>query len=222
MGEKTNYSGIDEMNSGVERKSHWESFYLQKPVAETSWHQAIPQMSLEMVERADVSPDTAIIDIGGGASLLGDHLLERGFRDVTILDISRAAQVQAQTRLGEHSARLKWVEADVTRFKPQRRYGLWHDRAAFHFLTETEDRKKYASVLELTLDSGGQAIIATFSPSGPKKCSGLEIVQYDTASIEQALGPAFRLLEMQEDVHLTPDGREQRFNYFRFLKNGPG
>jgi trans-aconitate methyltransferase len=206
------------VKDNVERKDHWESVYRQKAVEETSWHQPSPKMSLIMIGRTAVSVKTPIIDIGGGASLLADHLLGLGYRDVTVLDISRAALEQAQSRLGDRSKQLNWIEADVTRFKPARQYGLWHDRAAFHFLTETGDRQKYARVLEKALEPGGQAIIATFSPQGPKKCSGLDIVRYDAQKIEKTLGPAFRLLEQQEDLHTTPAGREQRFNYFRILK----
>jgi 2-polyprenyl-3-methyl-5-hydroxy-6-metoxy-1,4-benzoquinol methylase len=199
-------------------KNHWETVYRQKAVEETSWHQPSPKMSLWMIGRTAVSVETPIIDIGGGASLLADHLLGLGYRDVTVLDISRAALEQAQSRLGDRSKQLNWIEADVTRFRPARPYGMWHDRAAFHFLTDAEDQQRYASVLEEALEPGGQAIIATFSPQGPKKCSGLDIVRYDAQKIEKTLGPAFRLLEQQEDLHTTPAGREQRFNYFRILK----
>lgn len=199
-------------------KDHWESVYRQKAVEETSWHQPTPQMSLSMIGKTEASFDTPVIDIGGGASFLADHLLGLGYRDVTVLDISRAALEQAQARLRDRSEQLNWIEVDVTRFRPERRYGLWHDRAAFHFLTAAEDQQRYVSVLQESLESGGQAIIATFSPKGPSKCSGLDIVRYGARRIERALGPAFRLLEQQESLHITPGGREQRFNFFRILK----
>ena len=206
------------MKDNTERKDHWETVYRQKAVEETSWHQPSPEMSLTMIGQTAVSVETPIIDIGGGASFLADHLLELGYRDVTVLDISRAALEQARSRLGDRSEQLNWIEADITRFRPARQYGLWHDRAAFHFLTEAVDRQRYASVLEEALEPGGQAIIATFSPQGPKKCSGLDIVRYDAQKIGKTLGPAFRLLEQQADLHTTPAGREQRFNFFRILK----
>ncbi len=208
------------MKDNVGSKSHWDAVYQQKAVDETSWHQPVPEMSLAMIRRAAVSLETPVIDIGGGASFLADHLLDLGYGDVTVLDISRAALEQAQSRLGECSEQFSWIEADVTRFAPARRYGLWHDRAAFHFLTDAGDQKRYASVLEQALEPGGQAIIATFSPQGPKKCSGLETVRYDAPGIEKTLGPAFRLLEHQENLHITPRGQEQRFNFFRILKTG--
>lgn len=199
-------------------KEHWESVYRQKSFDETSWHQPVPTESLSMIAGAGIDPDAPVIDIGGGASLLADRLLGLGYRDVTVLDISRAALEQAQARLGELSDQLSWIEADVTRFRPERRYRLWHDRAAFHFLTEASDQQSYARVLEEALETGGQAIIATFSPRGPEKCSGLDIVKYDAPRIESTLGPAFQLLEQQEHLHVTPAGREQWFNYFRLRK----
>ena len=206
------------MKDNVGRKDHWETVYRRKAVEETSWHQPSPEISLKMIGETAASVETPIIDIGGGASFLADHLLGLGYRDVTVLDISRAALEQAQSRLGGRSNQLNWIEADITRFRPARQYGLWHDRAAFHFLTEAGDRQRYASVLEEALEPGGQAIIATFGPQGPKKCSGLDIVRYDAEKIEKTLGPVFRLLEQQDDLHTTPAGREQQFKYFRILK----
>ena len=206
------------MKDNVGSKNHWEAVYQQKAVEETSWHQPIPQLSLSMIGRTAVAVKTPIIDIGGGASYLADHLLDLGYSDVTILDISKAALEQAQARLGDCSNKLSWIEADVTRFRPARRYGLWHDRAAFHFLTEAGDQQRYVSVLEEALEPGGQAIIATFSPQGPKKCSGLDIVRFDAQKIRKTLGAAFRLLEQQESLHVTPGGKEQRFNCFRIRR----
>jgi ubiquinone/menaquinone biosynthesis C-methylase UbiE len=206
------------MTKDTERKDHWESVYQQKPADETSWHQAVPRWSLSMIAAANPGCDTPIIDIGGGASLLVDHLLEQGFNDVTVLDISAAALEQTKARLGSRAGRPCWVEADVTQFSPARRYGLWHDRAAFHFLTAPDDRRKYVGVLNRSLEPQGQAIIATFSPLGPEKCSGLEIIQYTAGKMQAVLGPSFELLEQQEELHLTPWGDKQNFNFFRFRK----
>jgi SAM-dependent methyltransferase len=202
----------------LRRKEHWDRVYTQKPFNQTSWHQAIPRRSLLMIAQA-ASLTTAIIDIGAGASLLVDHLLDRGFRDLSVLDVSGAALKQARSRLGERSKRLNWIEADVLEFIPGRSFGLWHDRAAFHFLTSMEDQQKYVSVLNQALEPGGQAIIATFSPEGPAKCSGLDIVQYNDSKMERVLGKSFRLLENQAELHVTPAGNEQAFNYFRFQKS---
>lgn len=206
------------VNKELTRKRHWEEVYRQKAACETSWYQEVPQPSLSMIENADTDLDTPVIDIGGGASLLVDKLLEMGFIDLTILDVSASALAQAKQRLAMKAERVSWLEADVTTFRPARRYGLWHDRAAFHFLTEPEDRQHYLNTLEQALQPGGQAVIAVFSPQGPKKCSGLDIVQYDADGMVEALGPTFQLLEEREALHVTPMGNEQWFNYFRLVK----
>lgn len=207
------------MIKNQKRKGHWEKVFRQKSADQTSWHQDVPQLSLAMIARASLDFKTPIIDIGGGASLLVDHLLEQGYSDLTILDISVAALEQAKARLGNRAGVPVWVEADVTRFRPVRQFGLWHDRAAFHFLTDPEDRRSYVDVLTRALITRGQAVIATFSPQGPEKCSGLDIIQYDASRIGETLGPAYDLLEQREERHLTPSGGEQWFNYFRFQKN---
>jgi hypothetical protein len=206
------------VNQATDRKDHWENVYRHKTADQTSWHQDVPQLSLAMIDKALSDRNTPIIDIGGGASLLVDHLLERGYSDLTILEISAAAITQSKARLGGRAEVPSWLEADVTRFNPSRRYGLWHDRAAFHFLTDPEDRQSYVDILTRALELQGQAIIATFSLQGPKKCSGLDIVQYDAEKMALILGPAFVLLEEQEELHITPRGGEQRFNFFRFQK----
>lgn len=211
--------GNGAMIKNQQRKRHWEKVFRQKSADQTSWHQDVPQLSLAMIARASLDINTPIIDIGGGASQLVDHLLEKGYRDLTILDISAAALEQAKARLGSRAGVPVWVEADVTRFSPVRQFGLWHDRAAFHFLTDPEDRQSYVDALTRALATRGQAVIATFSPQGPEKCSGLEIIQYDAFRMGETLGPAYDLLEKQEERHLTPSGGEQWFNYFRFRKN---
>lgn len=205
--------------NGFNRKQHWEKVYDRKSPEETSWFQSNPRISLSMIENTGFGAAAALIDIGGGASLLTDHLLDRGYRDLTVLDISRAALDRASRRLGEKAPRVDWLECDVTRFTPSREFDIWHDRAAFHFLTRKEDRKCYSAVLGSALAPGGQAIIATFAPGGPKRCSGLPVVQYDSDRLGAELGPAFELEEQEEEVHLTPAGGEQLFRFFRFKKH---
>jgi SAM-dependent methyltransferase len=205
------------MNSEkMERKRHWETVHGQKAPEETSWYQATPALSLSMIANAGFGPDASLVDIGAGASLLVDHLLEQGYRDLTVVDISSAALARARNRLGERAALVNWVEADVTAFTPSRQFDLWHDRAAFHFLTEKTDREQYLAVLGKALRPGGQAIVATFAPGGPVKCSGLDIVQYDAARLGKELGPEFILLEQEAERHVTPAGGQQLFNFFRF------
>lgn len=152
--------------------------------------------------------------------MLADCLLEAGYRDITVLDISRNALDQARQRLGEHSDRVQWIEADITRFQPTRQYALWHDRAAFHFLLSPKDRRRYIGVMEKALLPDGQAIIATFAPGGPEKCSGLKIVQYDSEALLSELGNRFVLLEQREEIHLTPNGKEQKFGFYRLGRTG--
>lgn len=202
-----------------DRKKHWEEVYRDKPAVETSWYQAHPTVSLLMIEHTGFGPNSSLIDIGGGASLLVDHLLHLGYRDLTVLDVSRAALAQAASRLEHRAVRVDWLEADVTQFTASRRFNIWHDRAAFHFLTAESDRQRYVGALQAALAPGGQAIIATFAPGGPEKCSGLPIVQYDSSRLIKALGPGFVLLEEQDEEHITPAGREQFFRFFRLEKS---
>jgi glyoxylase-like metal-dependent hydrolase (beta-lactamase superfamily II)/SAM-dependent methyltransferase len=200
------------------RKQHWEQAYRAKVPEESSWYQRVPQLSLALIANTGLSPDASILDVGGGASTLVDHLLDAGYRDLTVLDISSSALAQSSARLGSRAQRVTWLNEDVTLFEPQRRYDLWHDRAAFHFLTEATDRQRYVAALRTALSPHGQAILATFAPGGPMKCSGLDIVQYDAAKMEQELGPEFILEEQQQERHHTPAGREQLFRFFRFRK----
>jgi trans-aconitate methyltransferase len=202
----------------MDRKLHWQQVYTDKAVHETSWHQANPAPSLNMIAAASRGRSTSLLDVGGGASLLVDRLLDLGFHDLTVLDIAGAALDQARRRLGPRAADVTWIEADVTQFEPARTWEVWHDRAAFHFLTEAADRKRYVAVLKRALADNGQAIIAAFAPDGPRRCSGLDVVRYDAASLAAELGQAFTLRDRRFDTHRTPAGREQRFGFYRFCK----
>jgi len=201
-----------------ERKKHWETVYSQKAAPETSWYQREPTLSLAMIQNAQVGADEAIIDIGGGASLLTDSLLQSGYRDISVLDISGKALEQARKRLGPNAGRVRWIEEDVTRFRAERKYAVWHDRAAFHFLTDEDSRRRYRDALYRALGPGGQAIIAAFAPDGPRRCSGLDIVRYDADSLMAVLGDELILLEREREIHLTPQNREQRFGFYRLRR----
>ncbi|HUN53189.1 MAG TPA: class I SAM-dependent methyltransferase, partial [Candidatus Sulfotelmatobacter sp.] len=146
------------------RQAHWEKIYSGKSETEVSWFQASPEPSLTLLARVGATPAAAIIDIGGGAARLVDSLLAQGYADVTVLDLSAAALAAAKTRLGATAARANWIVADATAWRPERAYDLWHDRAAFHFLTEAADQAAYAGVLRRALRPGGHAVIATFAP----------------------------------------------------------
>lgn len=200
-------------------KDHWESIYAKKNPAEVSWYQSHPQHSLSLIGDTGIGTAASIIDVGGGASTLVDHLLLEGYRDITVLDIARSAIEQAEDRLGDRSQQVTWVESDVTAYAPGQTFDIWHDRAVFHFLTLDRDRECYLKVLNKALKPGGHVIIATFSDSGPNQCSGLDIVRYNPETLSQALGPTLRLVETLTEDHHTPNGGLQQFVYCRFSSN---
>jgi ubiquinone/menaquinone biosynthesis C-methylase UbiE len=207
-----------------DRQAHWQSVYTKKSESEVSWFQENPAPSLAMIEQTGAAPDSAIIDIGGGASRLVDRLVERDFRNVTVLDLSGAALEVAKARLkaclGERAAQVQWLVADVTIWEPQDTYDIWHDRAAFHFLNEAADRAAYVARLVRAVKVGGHAIIATFALDGPERCSGLPVVRYDAASLGKTLGDRFELVATRSDAHATPWGSEQSFQFSLFRRVG--
>jgi trans-aconitate methyltransferase len=188
------------MNS-VTRRDHWENVYTAKGENEVSWFQEIATSSLELMAIIGATPSTAVIDIGGGASRLVDSLIEMGFRDVTVLDLSKAALAAARARLGTRADKVEWIAFDITTWEPRRLYDVWHDRAAFHFLTEERDRRTYVARLTRALKPEGSAIIATFAPDGPERCSGLPVMRYDAESLGRELGGAFELVETRRREH---------------------
>ena len=203
----------------MNRKDHWEQVYQTKAPDDVSWFQTRPAISLKLIESSGVGKDAGVIDVGGGASVLVDFLLDAGFSKLAVLDLSAAALEHARRRLGKRADSVEWLEADVTTFEPPRRFGLWHDRAVFHFLTDKADRQKYVETLKRTLTSNGHVIIATFAIDGPLKCSGLDVARHDAPSISAELGAGFRLVEQVDETHTTPWGTEQKFSYFRFARN---
>ena len=203
------------MESGS-RQAHWETVYTTKGEQKVSWFQETPVTSLELLAGVGATPSTKIIDIGGGASRLVDSLLERGFRAITVLDLSTAALETAKARLGAQAARVRWIVADATVWEPTESYDIWHDRAAFHFLTEAHDRAAYVARMKRALRVGGHAIIATFAPDGPARCSGLPIMRYDAETLGQTLGQGFELIETRRHTHATPLGTTQSFQFSVF------
>jgi trans-aconitate methyltransferase len=176
-----------------------------------SWYQPIPSVSLELVETLGVEPESPVIDVGGGASTLADLLLERGFRDVTVLDLSSVALDEVRRRLAAGAVEL--VCADVLRWTPPRRYSLWHDRAVLHFLVGDDDRQRYLDRLHEAVRPGGFVILGTFAPDAPPTCSGLPVVRYAPAELAKLLGERFELLEMRREEHRTPRGNVQPFTW---------
>jgi SAM-dependent methyltransferase len=202
----------------MDAKSHWESIYTSRAPTELSWYQARPLLSLQLIRATGIGKDQPIIDVGGGDSVLVDCLLEAGYTRLAVLDISAAALARARQRLGPRAASVQWLEADVTGFRPPHSFALWHDRAAFHFLTEASDRQRYVRVLREALLPGGHLIIATFAPQAPPRCSGLDVVRYDAAKLCAELGEDFELAESCEETHRTPWQTTQQFLYCRFRR----
>ncbi len=201
----------------MSRKAHWEGVYTQKAPETVSWYQPRAAVSMRLIERAGVSPGDRIIDVGGGASVLVENLLEAGHREVTVLDLSGAALARTRSRLGGRAAAVTWLEADVTAADlPAAGYDLWHDRAVFHFLVEPGDREAYLRTLRQALRPGGHAIIATFAEDGPERCSGLPVRRYGPQQLQAELGEDFELLASEREEHVTPGGAVQRFQYGLF------
>ena len=200
-------------------KDHWEAVYTTtKDEADVSWFQDSPVPSLELIEQTRPSKDAAIIDVGGGASRLADGLLERGFRRVTVLDISAAALDLAALRLGRRASEVQWIVDDVTAWEPAQRFDIWHDRAAFHFLVEAADRAAYIARLKQALVPGGYAIIGSFAADGPETCSGLPVHRYDAAGLARELGKDFALVDSRPHDHATPWNTQQRFQFSMFRR----
>ena len=204
----------------LSRQDHWEKVYTTRGENEVSWFQETPAPSLELIGLVGAIRSSAIIDIGGGASRLVDCLVGQGYEDVTVLDLSAAALASAQSRLGDKANRVKWIAADVTAWEPARVYDLWHDRAAFHFLTESADKAAYVSRLKAAVKPGGSVIIGTFAPDGPERCSGLMVSRYDAAGLAATLGCGFELIDTRRHEHTTPSGAAQRFQFSTF-RRGP-
>lgn len=203
--------------STLERQDHWQNVYRTKGERDVSWFEEIPAISLDLIRATGMKPAAAVVDIGGGASRLADSLIEDGFA-VTVLDISEQALATSRDRLGPRAARVTWIAADVTAWRPNGAFDIWHDRAAFHFLTEPGDRAAYAACVRSAIAPGGHVIVGTFAPDGPERCSGLPVVRHDAASIGEVLGPSFQLIESRRHDHRTPDGATQLFQFSRFRR----
>ncbi len=198
-------------------RHHWNDVYAKKATKAVSWYQRHASRSLAFVT-ASAGWATPIIDIGGGASTLVDSLLERGFADVSVLDISEVALARAKDRLGEKASRVTWMTADVTRWHPPRQYGVWHDRAVFHFLTEIDDQDAYIAALRSGTAVGAAVIIATFALDGPDQCSGLPVQRYSSQTLAARLGAPFVLTDQAQEAHTTPWGTTQNFSYAVFRR----
>jgi SAM-dependent methyltransferase len=195
-------------------KDHWDAVYASKSADHVSWFKPHLDRSLAFLEAASVSRTAGVIDVGGGASTFVDDLLDRGYRNVTVLDLSRAALDAARARLGERASLIRWICADITRVElPAASFVFWHDRAVFHFLRDPAMRARYVEAVRESLRPGGHIVVATFGPHGPEKCSGLEVMRFTPEALHAEFGPAFARLGSVTEVHTTPWGAEQEFVY---------
>ena len=199
------------------RKAHWETIYDTKALNEVSWYQPTPRTSLDFIQKY-AEKDDAIIDVGGGDSFLVDHLLDLDYTNISVLDISENAIERAKKRLGDKAQNVKWIVSDITEFEPKESYNIWHDRAVFHFLTDAKDIEKYQQIVAAALSPKGKKLIGTFSESGPKKCSGIEIKQYSENLLKQTFQRDFEPLECFFENHTTPFDTIQNFVFCSFEK----
>ncbi|MBA3295590.1 MAG: class I SAM-dependent methyltransferase [Acidobacteria bacterium] len=202
----------------MQRKEHWERVFTTKGEQDVSWFEALPAISIQMLEAAGLARDTCVLDVGGGDSRLVDHLAARGMDCLAVLDVSRSALERAQSRLGDAATVPVWIESDVTGDWSLKPMDIWHDRAVFHFLVDAEDQARYLAHLRDVLKPQGAVIIATFAPDGPETCSGLPVARYSPESLADRLGSAFTLMESRHHVHQTPWGAAQTFQYSRFVR----
>lgn len=197
---------------------HWEKVYQTKQPHEVSWTQPVPETSLHYIQNLQLPLTASIIDIGGGDSKLVDFLLDAGYHNITVLDISATALEKAKIRLGDKAASVRWITTDITAFEPDTTYDLWHDRATFHFLTTTEQTERYLTSARKAILPGGHAIISTFSDNGPEKCSGLVIRQYNESSLPAAFSEGFEKLACTRETHTTPFATSQEFVFCSFRR----
>jgi len=201
-----------------DNKKHWENIYKTKKLSEVSWFQSTPETSLNFFQQFNVPKTAKIIDIGGGDSLLVDHLLDLGYQNITILDISESALNRAKQRLGNRAKKVTWVVSDVTSYISTEKYDFWHDRAAFHFLTDEKEISTYLNIAQKSINPTGILVIGTFSEQGPKKCSGIEIKQYSESSMTERLKTFFEKIKCITIDHKTPFETIQNFVFCSFRK----
>ncbi|UCE93805.1 MAG: class I SAM-dependent methyltransferase [Flavobacteriaceae bacterium] len=206
------------MEKFIERKEFWDKVYDEKPLESSGWFQAIPKESLDLIKVSELDNSAKIIDVGGGDSLLADHLLRIGFENVTVLDISQKAIERAKKRLGSESDKINWICTDIRTFEPSETYTIWHDRACLHFLTDDKDIEIYRRVATSALGFGGKLILGAFSMTGPLMCSGLPIRQYDAKALSELFSSDFKYIQDFETFHTTPSASIQNYVFCTFEK----
>ena len=201
---------------GVTLPEHWERIYTSLAPDDVSWYEPVPIISLRLVTEAIEEGAESVIDVGGGASRLVDHLLDLGLKRVAVLDISESGLAVSKHRLGDRASQVEWVVGDVTTVEDVGQFDVWHDRAVFHFLTAVDDREEYVRLAERTLRPGGTAVMATFAWDGPERCSGLDVRRYDASRLAEQCGAGFELSQVETHLHITPRGAAQSFLYATF------
>ena len=188
----------------MSKKKHWDNIYSTKTLQEVSWYQPVPKISLELILSLKLSKDSPIIDVGGGDSFLVDSLIEKGYIDLTVLDISKVAIERAKNRLGKHAKKVNWIVSDITNFYPERKYSVWHDRAVFHFLRKEQEINSYLKTLNDGTDDNGKLVIGTFAENGPLSCCALDIKRYSLHDLENTFSNYFQINKMINSIHQTP------------------
>ncbi|MGO4702850.1 class I SAM-dependent methyltransferase [Dyella sp. 2RAB6] len=201
-----------------DRGSRWDEVYRNKSADTVSWFQARPTLSLTLIEHAGVPKGAPVIDVGGGASSLVDHLLREDYADLTVMDLSDSALATSRERLGDSARQVDWITGDVLAFAPLKRYALWHDRAVFHFLVDADSRRRYLDALRRASQAGTQIVMATFAEDGPDRCSGLPVARYGVRELHAMFGADYELLESTRETHRTPGGTDQHFSWVRLQR----
>jgi SAM-dependent methyltransferase len=204
---------VNRPTTPANRAAHWNTVYDTKGEDGVSWYQSVPKVTLELLDTLRIGRAASIIDLGGGASVVVDHLLARDFTDVSVLDVSKVALDNTKVRLGPAAERVHWLHRDIFEWVPERRFDLWHDRAVFHFLIDEDEREAYLNVLRSGIAPGGRVVVATFDAHGPTHCSGLPVVRYGATELAQVFAPHFDLIDTRSEEHLTPAGLVQPFTW---------
>ena len=202
----------------MSKKEHWDNIYSTKTLQEVSWHQPIPETSLDFILSLGLPKESPIIDVGGGDSFLVDFLINEGYTDLTVLDISKVAIERAKKRLGKHAKKINWIVSDITNFYPERKYSVWHDRAVFHFLRKEHEINSYLKTLNDGTDDNGKLVIGTFAENGPLRCCALDIKRYSFNDLENTFSNYFQINKMINSIHQTPFNTEQSFNFVQAIK----
>ena len=202
----------------MSKKEHWDNIYSTKSLEEVSWYQPIPKISLDFILSLGLAKDSPIIDVGGGDSFLVDSLLNEGYTDLTVLDISKVAIERAKIRLAKNANKINWIVSDIINFFPERKYSIWHDRAVFHFLRKDQEINSYLKSLNSGTATDGRLVLGTFAENGPTRCCALDVKRYSFNDLERKIGDQFHIEKMINSIHQTPFKTEQSFNFVQAIK----